>query len=897
MTLGVPRSPASVASVAGIVGALKGCLDLLSDISCLESLKQEWPILQAKLDVERTLLLQWADKVKLLEEVHDTRLNDSATHHRVLQLLCDAQALLQDKPQLESSFQVLMYKQEDSSPDETYLSSSLILSKPRMEHFNAEIARRNIPVLRLQEDATSSSTVYRRVATDPECFERFVETVGRLVNALNRLASRPNCLGCAAEMAREDVRRCKTIEELRLVRDATKGLRDTVAHSAEDLVVRHARDRVLKNLWFRGMHERRTTLKDPHPGTFEWALKPPQIDTEWDDLGQWLESGSDIYWVSGKQGAGKSTFLKHLYDHPETRRRLDAWGGDETVSMGSYFFWSMGNGLQKCRDGMARAMLYHILSEIPSIIPDLLPNMWNHAYEGGVLRPDEMLPLPSIPEVRMAFEKMAEDGILDRRFCFFVDGLDEYAGDDARAVNFIQKLNLSAKIKIVVSSTPTPVFVESFANVPKLHLHDLTKGDILQYMHDKLDAHPYMEVLYEMDQGTATILIETLAERADGVFLRAMLGIKAFLRGLDAYEEMIELELRIKDIPKELEEMYEHAILMSDSRYREEAIKMIRICYRSKLLRAMSPERGRLWTVGLASIEAHGQGFDNVERHEEVTLQARHRQCLTLENRIDSRCGGLLEVVGASLEDTDNCFCATPEPHPDHDILINSSIEFVHETVFEWFGKLTPWTIAHLGLRDNDFSADEALASISLQQCRVAHELGAPFPRADTDMANCMLYLQHTDNIRPEFAHRMLQRIHELVAKTRQNRGSNWHFSFCCTVDNPLTEHLGTLYFAVAMGMVNFVRYYTEQRPDGPTLQALEEQYSMEWWRIAADRNQITHFLAPYHETIRRLPPQGPMLQYLAEIGCAVPSAELQYYAKTESLNNRGSFGLSETHM
>ncbi|KAJ3466855.1 hypothetical protein MRS44_004419 [Fusarium solani] len=56
MTLGVAPP---LAGNAGIAGALKACLDILSDVSCLKALEKDWPLLQAKLDIERTLLLQW----------------------------------------------------------------------------------------------------------------------------------------------------------------------------------------------------------------------------------------------------------------------------------------------------------------------------------------------------------------------------------------------------------------------------------------------------------------------------------------------------------------------------------------------------------------------------------------------------------------------------------------------------------------------------------------------------------------------------------------------------------------------------------------------------------------------------------------------------------------------
>lgn len=41
-----------------------------------------------------------------------------------------------------------------------------------------------------------------------------------------------------------------------------------------------------------------------------------------DSIAEWLESGSGVYWISGKAGSGKSTLMKHLFwDLEETDRQ------------------------------------------------------------------------------------------------------------------------------------------------------------------------------------------------------------------------------------------------------------------------------------------------------------------------------------------------------------------------------------------------------------------------------------------------------------------------------------------------------------------------------------------------------------------------------------------------
>lgn len=49
-------------------------------------------------------------------------------------------------------------------------------------------------------------------------------------------------------------------------------------------------------------------MEDAYPSTFEWILDP---DSDHNKPGgsflEWLRTGEDIYWISGKPGSGKST--------------------------------------------------------------------------------------------------------------------------------------------------------------------------------------------------------------------------------------------------------------------------------------------------------------------------------------------------------------------------------------------------------------------------------------------------------------------------------------------------------------------------------------------------------------------------------------------------------------
>lgn len=64
---------------------------------------------------------------------------------------------------------------------------------------------------------------------------------------------------------------------------------------------------ILETLRYRGMNERRCNVVEAHAGTFEWIFDPHQTE-----FLKWLREGSDLYWINGSAGSGKSTLMKYL---------------------------------------------------------------------------------------------------------------------------------------------------------------------------------------------------------------------------------------------------------------------------------------------------------------------------------------------------------------------------------------------------------------------------------------------------------------------------------------------------------------------------------------------------------------------------------------------------------
>ncbi|KAH6869681.1 hypothetical protein B0T10DRAFT_541623 [Thelonectria olida] len=501
-----------VLGVVTLAGTFKDCVDLFSYFLSYRSLGRDYEILVAKLDVEKTLLLQWA--------------------HRPT----------------AGSAQVM----------------ATTMSWGHMERFTQEFKALQIRMYHAKT-AVPSSTKFRWVITDKDKFENLVQDLSHFVSKLSELVPDVDQAWehiAARTMLGEDLSRLGDFRALGLIRDATLDGPDHVAGPTKARFEEVLQAKLLDRIRFRSMNDRREDVAPAHHKTLTWALKPPadRETVEWDDLSLWLRSGSEIYWISGKAGSGKSTLMKYLYNHDGTKTLLSNWAGSSPLTIGSFFFWNLGTAEQKSHTGLSRAILYQLLAENPSLIPALLPRMWEQAYVYRGHQNDlSGLEAPSPVELASAFERLSSSE-LRQHFCFFIDGLDEYAGNCLNAIAFVKNLCLNPRIKILLSSRPIPLCADAFSSLPKLQLQDLTRTDIETYVRETVGSRGYMARLMVSDQHGTEMVLRQLIDKASGVFLWVILACRSIIDGFAAYDTISELASRVDELPPELEGMFRHML-------------------------------------------------------------------------------------------------------------------------------------------------------------------------------------------------------------------------------------------------------------------------------------------------------------------------------------------------
>ena len=283
-------------------------------------------------------------------------------------------------------------------------------------------------------------------------------------------------------------------------------------------------------------------------------------------------------------------------------------------------------------------------------------------------------------------------------------------------VKFIQDLTLTDNVKILVSSRPLPACVDAFSAHPIMRLQDLTQGDIKAYADDMLGTHPYTSVLREMHPTGAEGLLREVVDKASGVFLWVILACRSLLDGFAAYDSLAELQRRVDELPPELESLFQHILSRVEPRYRQQAAKTLRLRYQRQLdSDSESTNPVEMSTLGMALFDQQELDVLRAPKYTSLRLEEKIAICKSYEARLRSRCCGLLELKAGKLNCLLNCFCRQTHSTLNRESsLIDSTVDFLHRTVFEFLNQPDVWALPCLQIDDTNFQPNGALSLMSL---------------------------------------------------------------------------------------------------------------------------------------------------------------------------------------
>ncbi|KAM0385042.1 hypothetical protein ACHAQC_011764 [Fusarium culmorum] len=343
---------------------------------------------------------------------------------------------------------------------------------------------------------------------------------------------------------------------------------------------------IIRSLSFKTRQFRYNAICDAHHETFRWVFTPPSDQETHLSIKQresqtkllkWLEHGSGVFWVSGKPGSGKSTFMKFVADHQRTVEALSRWAHPRRVIVSSCYFWSSGSKMQKSLVGLLQTLLYDVFRCCPQLIQSVCPSRWS----GEVPHGDKW----TESELRATLSRISEQPDRTFRFCFFIDGLDEYDSANGDHSDFCEYLTTisSRDIKICLSSRPWNEFNDAFGQDPasRIFIHELTWDDILLYTQYRLHRHPRWKSL-ESQTKKAGSLARTVVTRAQGVFLWVFLVTRHLREGLANDDSFTDLEKRLLSLPTELEAFFKQILESVSSFYHEKMAGALQVALYAK---------------------------------------------------------------------------------------------------------------------------------------------------------------------------------------------------------------------------------------------------------------------------------------------------------------------------
>jgi hypothetical protein len=347
-------------------------------------------------------------------------------------------------------------------------------------------------------------------------------------------------------------------------------------------------NRILEHIWFESMDSREEAIRDAEEGTFEWLLQESstsqgvneyfnhdQLQREqWSlrpDVSKlfmgWLTREEGIFHLSGKPGSGKFTAMKLIYGHEITKQSLTSWASGKILVSAHFYFWNSGSSMQMSLEGLYRSILFEVLKACPELISVLFPEQWARmkAEATGGASDDRQgvtfgAALFRPTKITQALHVLVNDKRLDKyRFCFFIDGLDEFQGnsvDHWELGESILKWCRGNNVKCCVSSRPYTEFIATFREERRLYLHDL----------NKLDIYTSSRHMFENDRNFKRIshsydrLVRRIVEMSEGVFLWARLAVRALITSIGRFHSEATLYKKLEVLPTDLETLYDRLL-------------------------------------------------------------------------------------------------------------------------------------------------------------------------------------------------------------------------------------------------------------------------------------------------------------------------------------------------
>ncbi|KAK5949567.1 hypothetical protein OHC33_009374 [Knufia fluminis] len=438
---------------------------------------------------------------------------------------------------------------------------------------------------------------------------------------------------------------------------------------------------ILNLINFRQMSDRIDEVEIAYKTTLEWIFRGEEYELAWSNFPSFLQmdTATHPYWINGKAGSGKSTLLRFLIKHEKTRHHLDVWSGSQQLEIAHFFSWNLGTKLQKTQQGLLQSLIHQILRRDQTLIHQVFPDLWHELDPTQDKRPDPL----TFAETKRAFARLIDLSSAKRRYCFFVDGIDEFDEDHNHVADLLLT-SCSRNVKFVLSSRPVDACVEKLGGCPQLRLQDLTSKDIELYIDGRLSSnHAMLDLMNE--------------------------------EPVQARELVHALKVRLQALPPDLSKLFESMLSKMDPMYQAQAATLFRL-----VRTATSVLNGESMPTQFLAVAY--RDFQSVQNGRPVSFDTKKivAWCTILGRQLQSRCCGLLELYVSTYR-PDWWDADLDQLKQDDRLKLSSHVQYLHRTVAEYLYQDEVWqNVISRASHEAEFDPNENLAYAALHMMKIS---------------------------------------------------------------------------------------------------------------------------------------------------------------------------------
>lgn len=389
-------------------------------------------------------------------------------------------------------------------------------------------------------------------------------------------------------------------------------------------------------------------------------------------LRAWLaaDDGSNVFWITGKPGSGKSTFTEFIRDHTETDALLRIWAGADRLIVADHFFGLPGTPIQNSAEGLLKSLLHQVLSYL---VTDLTAARFICNRQRFSLH-SSRLPW-TVPELKQTIANVS--ALNCTRLFFVIDGLDECCPQHAHD-NFLDMLLGVLKlpnVKSCVSSRPWTEFVSKLHSEPSLCLDTLTRVDMILYFRHRLEQAlqgqtwclPPEEEIVEVNQAA-----RLMAHKAGGVFLWLVTATRAVVVELKKDRGSTNINQILEDMPYDLEEYFTELVCSRVNRSRSNvsdtasAFKLAMLLHGESMYMLEQSSFVNFWLLSRGALDSAMK----FPAQDTAPLEPGRIAVILRQTRsfLEQSCKDMLVVAGYFEVDS----------HADEGLCLGHSVEFFH---------------------------------------------------------------------------------------------------------------------------------------------------------------------------------------------------------------------------